>query len=91
MTGGAGFSRDAMSRGKSNRANRTSQRAKFKEGQSTYLGNNQPLNFKEVSAEELKKIKLDIQEKAKKERTQHLMLGIVLGTLFVIAGLLLLL
>lgn len=91
MTGGAGFSRDAMNRSKSNRANRTSNRAKFKDGQVSYLTNDKPLNFKEVSDDELEKIKLDIQEKAKKERTKSLIIGLVVGALIIIAGLFLIL
>ena len=57
MTGGAGFSSDAMNKGRSNRANRTSNNAKFKDGQNTYLTDHQPLKFKEVSDEELEIIR----------------------------------
>lgn len=89
MTGGAGFSRDAMNRTKSNRANRTSNRAKFKDGQATYLADSKPLDFKEVSEDELKKIKHQIQEKSKKEQTRSLIIGLIVATLVIAAGLLL--
>lgn len=87
MTGGAGFARDAMNRSKSNRADRTSNRAKFKEGQSTYLSDHKPLHFQEVSEEELERIKLEIQEKAKKERMKSLIIGLVIGAVVLIVGL----
>lgn len=79
MTGGAGFSNDAMNTGRSNRASRTSNHAKFKEGQNTFLAGGEPLNFKEVSPEELAKVKHEIQEEAKKERIKTLIIGLVVG------------
>lgn len=91
MTGGAGFSRDAMNRTKSNRANRTSNRAKFKDGQATYLADSKPLDFKEVSEEELTKIKHEIQERAKNKRTRSLIIGLNVATLVIATGLLLIL
>ena len=87
MTGGAGFSTDAMKTSRSNRANRTSNHAKFKDGQKTYLTDDKPLKFKEVSDEELTKIKLEIQEKAKKERTKNLIIGLTVVTIVLLAGL----
>lgn len=87
MTGGAGFSNDAMNTGRSNRANRTSKNAKFKDGQNTYLTDHQPLKFKEVSDEELQKIKSEIQDNAKKERIKTLIIGLVLVAIVILAGL----
>ncbi len=87
MTGGAGFSNDAMNKGRSNRANRTSSRAKFKDGQNTYLTDHRPLKFKEVSEEELQKIKSEIQGNVKKERIKTLIIGLVVGIIVILAGL----
>jgi len=87
MTGGAGFSSDAMNKGRSNRANRTSNNAKFKDGQNTYLTDHQPLKFKEVSDEELEIIKSEIQDNAKKERIKTLIIGLVVGVIVILAGL----
>jgi predicted esterase len=87
MTGGAGFSNDAMNTGRSNRANRTSKNAKFKDGQNTYLTDHQPLKFKEVSDEELQKIKSEIRENAKKERIKTIIIGFVVGAIVILVGL----
>jgi len=89
MTGGAGFSRDAMISGQSNRANRTSNRPKFQDGQSLTSSKKRPMRFKEVSEEKLERIKRDFQAKRKKERTQNLIIGLVLATLLIVAVLLL--
>lgn len=84
MTGGVGFSGDAMNTGRSNRANRTSSHAKFKDGQDTYLIGNEPLKFKQASDEELLKIRNEILEEAKKERSKTLIIGFVLVVIAIV-------
>lgn len=87
MTGGVGFSKDAMNSGRSNRANRASKHAKFKDGQNTYLSESQPLKFKEVSEVELQKIKSEIRESVKKERIKTIMIGCIVGVIVILIGL----
>lgn len=87
MTGGIGFSRDAVSSSQSNRANRTSNQAKFKDGQKTYLTGGKTFKFKEVSEEELAKIKNAIHRQAKAEQKRKLMIALGLAVLVLVIGL----
>ena len=71
MGAGAGHVLDMINRMKQNRAQRPSNRGKFKENnrEGIYSTNKKPeqLNFKIVSEKELHKIKLLIRERAKLE------------------------
>lgn len=84
---GAGHVMDMINRMKQNRAQRPSNRAKFKENNregiySTNKKSKRP-NFKTVSEKELNKIKKQIRERAKIERKkERLIYGI-----FIICGL----
>lgn len=67
---------------KNNRAQRPSQRKKFKEDYPEGSRSNptapKPLQFAEVSKEELEKVKKRIREKAKKGRKQRMAFGLIL-------------
>lgn len=79
MTGGAGFSRDAMNRSKSNRSLRTSNKSTFKEGQVSYSEHHEKPNFKEVSEEELSRIKQEIRDKAQARKRKNAIIAAVIG------------
>ena len=81
MTGGIGFSGDGMKRSKQNRSLRNSQKNKFKGGVDRSLASNEKkkATYREVSEEELVKIKAKIKTDIKKEeRKSHLILGIII-------------
>ncbi|MFM1874921.1 MAG: hypothetical protein RL266_658 [Bacteroidota bacterium] len=85
MTGGAGFSRDAMNRSKSNRSLRTSNKSKFKEGQVSYSEHHEKPNFKEVSEPELNRIKQQIREKALARKRKNAIIAVTVVGAAVIA------
>ncbi len=95
MSFGAGHMQDMNNRMKQNRAQRPSNRGKFKENNRdvTYADTDIPKRplFHSVPVEELNKIKMQIREKAKEERTKMRIfygLSITLG-LILLTGLLL--
>jgi len=83
MSYGAGHVMDMLNRMKQNRAQRPSNRPKFKENnrEGIYSSNNEfnHSNFKTVPEKELIKIKKGIRERAKKEQNnERIMFGILI-------------
>ena len=89
MTGGAGFSRDAINRTKQNRSLRNSQKNKFKGGvdRSLASGNKKKAKYKQVSKEKLAIIKAKIRAKARREKREKrtiLLIIIILALILII-------